>query len=179
MASSSLGRASPILAAAISFTALGFTKDSLDPSDIYAAFSVFLALRMPMILLPMAVTYLMSVFVSLNRIKTYLLLPERESQKYDPLAHPMAAVIVRNTTFQFMGGGGGGANNNGEGDQHKFTLSVEKLDIEKGSLTAIVGPVGSGKSALLSAILGDMKGSEEVVLSSFKLQLSAKLRPPI
>jgi ABC-type multidrug transport system fused ATPase/permease subunit len=52
VASSCLGRASPILAAAISFAAIGYTEDSVDPANIYAALSVFLALRMPMILLP-------------------------------------------------------------------------------------------------------------------------------
>ena len=35
-------------------------------------------------------------------------------------------------------------------------LSTINLKIKRGSLVAVVGPVGSGKSSLLSAILGEM-----------------------
>lgn len=38
-----------------------------------------------------------------------------------------------------------------------FTLSDISLEIPRGSLTAIVGPVGSGKSSILQALMGDMK----------------------
>ncbi|KAI8895252.1 P-loop containing nucleoside triphosphate hydrolase protein [Globomyces pollinis-pini] len=38
-----------------------------------------------------------------------------------------------------------------------FSLKGINLNIEKGSLVAIVGSVGSGKSSLLSAIIGEMK----------------------
>ena len=44
-----------------------------------------------------------------------------------------------------------------EGD---FELSRLNLEIEKGTLNVIVGPVGSGKSSLISAILGQMKKTE-------------------
>lgn len=40
---------------------------------------------------------------------------------------------------------------------HNTTLKNINLTIKKGSLVAIVGQVGSGKSSLLSAILGEMK----------------------
>ncbi|OTF77184.1 hypothetical protein BLA29_002535 [Euroglyphus maynei] len=44
--------------------------------------------------------------------------------------------------------------------QTSFTLKSINLEIEKGSLVAIVGPVGSGKSSLISAILGEMECME-------------------
>ena len=36
------------------------------------------------------------------------------------------------------------------------TLSSLNLEVKQGELAVIVGPVGSGKSSLLSAILGEM-----------------------
>ncbi|KAG0148314.1 hypothetical protein CROQUDRAFT_669974 [Cronartium quercuum f. sp. fusiforme G11] len=42
-------------------------------------------------------------------------------------------------------------------DSTPFTLSDIYLNIPRGSLTAIVGPVGSGKSSLLQALIGEMK----------------------
>ena len=41
------------------------------------------------------------------------------------------------------------------------TLGDINLDIPKGSLTAIVGRIGAGKSSLLSALLGEFNKSRE------------------
>jgi ABC-type lipoprotein export system ATPase subunit len=42
-----------------------------------------------------------------------------------------------------------------------FTMRVKKLTIEKGTLTFIIGRVGSGKSALLNVILNEMTMVED------------------
>ena len=56
-----------------------------------------------------------------------------------------------------------------EGD---FELSRLNLEIEKGTLNVIVGPVGSGKSSLISAILGQMKKTEGKLICSTSLFLN-------
>ena len=158
IASSCLGRASPILAAAISFAAIGYTEDSVDPANYYAALSVCLALRMPMILLPMSVTMLFSFFVSLQRIKAYLLLPERKAQRYEPQNYPNAAIVVWDATFHFLSSN---LPQDKSKDEHSsFTLSVNKL--RTGVYDGNRGSCWKRKTALLSEILGDMKGSEGV-----------------
>lgn len=43
------------------------------------------------------------------------------------------------------------------GEEEKPTLWIDKLNISKGKLTAVIGRVGSGKSSFLSALLGEMK----------------------
>ena len=42
-------------------------------------------------------------------------------------------------------------------DKGSETLQNINLDVKKGSLVAVVGMVGSGKSSLLSALLGNKK----------------------
>ena len=41
-------------------------------------------------------------------------------------------------------------------DHWSIVVSSLNLEVEEGSLVAVVGVVGSGKSSLLSAILGEM-----------------------
>jgi ABC-type Mn2+/Zn2+ transport system ATPase subunit len=41
--------------------------------------------------------------------------------------------------------------------QHKPTLENINLSVIKGSLVAVVGTVGAGKSSLLSAVLGELE----------------------
>ena len=47
------------------------------------------------------------------------------------------------------------------GRDEPTTLKDINLSIPRGSLTAIVGPVGSGKSSLISAILGEMEKDDD------------------
>ena len=42
-------------------------------------------------------------------------------------------------------------------DEQPFSLKDTNLEVPRGRLCAIVGPVGSGKSSLLSGLLGEMK----------------------
>ena len=42
-----------------------------------------------------------------------------------------------------------------------FKLASLDLQLRRGELVAVVGPVASGKSSLLSALLGDLQGDAE------------------
>lgn len=53
-------------------------------------------------------------------------------------------------------------------------LSSINLDIPVGSLVAVVGPVGSGKSSLLSAFLGETEKLEGVVAMEVRILNSVK-----
>ena len=56
----------------------------------------------------------------------------------------------------------------GHSDEDKDILSDINLSVRKGSLVAVVGTVGSGKSSLCSALLGDM----EVKTGTINLQVA-------
>lgn len=44
-----------------------------------------------------------------------------------------------------------------------FALKDVNMEIPKGQLTAIVGPVGTGKTSLLEALIGEMRRTEGTV----------------
>ena len=48
-------------------------------------------------------------------------------------------------------------------------LEIEELKIERGELAGIVGKVGSGKSTLISGILGEVNKSEGVCFSNGRI----------
>ncbi|KAJ3003811.1 UNVERIFIED_CONTAM: hypothetical protein HDU68_005496, partial [Siphonaria sp. JEL0065] len=55
-----------------------------------------------------------------------------------------------------------------------FALRNINLDIEKGSLVAVVGSVGSGKSSLLNALIGEMKTTSGTISFSGSLGYAAQ-----
>ena len=54
-------------------------------------------------------------------------------------------------------------NNNLLSSQEKPTLNDINLNVTKGSLVAVVGTVGAGKSSLLSALLGELEQKYGIV----------------
>mmetsp|Transcript_38859 Transcript_38859/g.62570 ORF Transcript_38859/g.62570 Transcript_38859/m.62570 type:complete len:892 (+) Transcript_38859:666-3341(+) len=70
------GRACPALCAACSFIYMAASGKEILASDLFAALNVFLSLRLPLILLPESITYIGSLFVTVDRLEKYLLLDE-------------------------------------------------------------------------------------------------------
>ena len=77
--STALGRASPMLAAALTFIIYS-RFHALEADVIFPALSVFQSLRLPFILLPIIFNNLVSVFVSIRRLSTFLSLPEQPTR---------------------------------------------------------------------------------------------------
>ena len=87
--------------------------------------------------------------VSLKRLSIFMNSGERQSSStFDSqdafYIHNRNSVQISKSNFSWT--------ENSDG----IFLKDINIDIAKGSLTAIVGPVGSGKTSLLAAILGDM-----------------------
>lgn len=98
-------------------------------------------------------------YVSVNRLTTFLSAKELQSDAVERL-HPSVPakdgdelISVEKASFAWTG------------TQNEATLVNISLSVKKGELVGVVGRVGSGKSSLLSAVLGEMtRMSGRVVL---------------
>ena len=136
----------PFLVAISSFTVYVLIDENniLDAQTAFVSLTYFNLLRMPLNMLPMLMVFLVQCSVSLNRVNKFM-----NSEELDPLnvthdddfSHP---VFTDHADFCWD-------------DETKPTLRGISMKVTEGSLVAVVGQVGSGKSSLLSALLGEMK----------------------
>ncbi|XP_028942698.1 canalicular multispecific organic anion transporter 1 isoform X2 [Antrostomus carolinensis] len=116
----------------------------LDAQKAFTAISLFNVLRFPMAMLPLVLSSLVQTNVSTARLERYL---GGEDLDTSAIHHnPIAGSAVRFSEATFAW----------EQDGNDVIRDVT-LDIAPGSLVAVVGAVGSGKSSLVSAMLGEME----------------------
>lgn len=117
----------------------------------FVAISLFSLLQFPMAIFPNVITSIIEASVSLYRIEDFLTSEEidkssiiRENFRKTPNWNPDIPLIeIKSASFKWSK------------EQTHNDLSNINLSIKKGTLAAVVGRVGSGKSTLVSSILGD------------------------
>ena len=158
----------PILISLAAFSAFALLPvgrgggGALTADVAFPALALFQLLRFPVTMLPSQVTALIQGKVALNRIQGFLQDEEVEGRRKgesgrsgdgggDEAGAAVGAVEVRDAAFAWSKGTGDlGA------PSPSITLRVDSLTVAPGSLVVVVGPVGSGKSSLLAALLGEM-----------------------
>eukprot|EP01060_Flectonema_neradi_P008111 TRINITY_DN1578_c5_g1_i1.p1 TRINITY_DN1578_c5_g1~~TRINITY_DN1578_c5_g1_i1.p1 ORF type:complete len:1288 (+),score=247.26 TRINITY_DN1578_c5_g1_i1:238-3864(+) len=133
-----LGRACPVLASCITFTVLSATDGDLKASEVFAVFSVFLSIRLSLILMPQCMTIASSISVSISRIQEYL--TQRDCEGTVEMEPGSSDRLRLEGTFGYK--------------KNKLTA---KIVVPAGKTLAIVGPVGCGKTTVLSAALGGVQ----------------------
>ncbi|KAJ3291659.1 hypothetical protein HDU79_002170 [Rhizoclosmatium sp. JEL0117] len=172
---------------------------ALNPSEVFPALTWFQMLRFPMMFVPFVISSWADFKIALERIERLLLAPELDEQPpIDPNAkfavslkdgefiwEPATVAPVASPTAK-KGGKWGKKKELArpvlENVQSAETLVEEplaepvkphlrniNLDVPQGSLVAIVGSVGSGKSSLLNAIVGEMKKTKGSVVFNSKM----------
>ncbi|XP_057391654.1 ATP-binding cassette sub-family C member 3 [Balaenoptera acutorostrata] len=120
----------------------------LDAEKAFVSVSLFNILKIPLNMLPQLISNLAQTSVSLKRIQHFLSQDELDSQCVErKTITPGYTVTIHNGTFTWS---------------QNLPPTLHSLDIQvpKGALVAVVGPVGCGKSSLLSALLGEMEKLE-------------------
>ncbi|CAL8300312.1 unnamed protein product [Merluccius merluccius] len=119
------------------------SNNVLNAEKAFTAISLFNILRFPLAMLPMLIAAMVQTAVSKKRLEKFL-----GSADLDPeiVRHDSSfntSVSVCNGSFTW------------ERETDPVLKNVS-LDIGRGKLVAVVGAVGSGKSSLISALLGEM-----------------------
>ncbi|XP_047459450.1 canalicular multispecific organic anion transporter 1 [Mugil cephalus] len=119
----------------------------LTAEKAFTSISLFNILRFPLAMLPMLIAAMVQTQVSKKRLEKFLSGEDLESDvvRRDPSFN--TAVSICDGSFAW------------ERNSEPLLKNVS-LDIKPGRLVAVVGAVGSGKSSLMSAILGEMHSTK-------------------
>ncbi|CAM5157939.1 unnamed protein product [Natator depressus] len=119
-------------------------KNILDAQKAFTSISLFNVLRFPMAMLPIVISSLVQTSVSTERLERYLGSGDLDPSaiRHDPSVD--CAMQFSEASFAWEQGA-------------EPVIREVTLDIKPGCLVAVVGAVGSGKSSLVSAVLGEME----------------------
>ncbi|XP_038214940.1 multidrug resistance-associated protein 1 isoform X1 [Zerene cesonia] len=115
----------------------------LTPVRVFVSMSLFYTMHLPLGLLPLIVVSAIETAVGMKRLNKFMNCEELDidSVEHDPKdPNPLS---IENAHFSW-------------GDDSEPVLKNINLQVPRGHLVAVVGAVGSGKSSLLAALLGEM-----------------------
>ncbi|KAJ5104843.1 hypothetical protein NUU61_002190 [Penicillium alfredii] len=148
----------PFLVSCSTFSVFVLTSDRpLTTEIVFPALTLFNLLTFPLSILPMVITSVIESSVAVQRLMAYFTAEELQTDAVrfeDPVEHTGdESVRVHDASFTW--------------NRYTQTTVLKNIDLSarKGELSCIVGRVGSGKSSLLQALLGDLwKTQGEVVV---------------
>uniref|UniRef100_A0A667YEZ6 ATP-binding cassette, sub-family C (CFTR/MRP), member 2 n=1 Tax=Myripristis murdjan TaxID=586833 RepID=A0A667YEZ6_9TELE len=134
----------PALVSLVSFAVfVGVSPDNiLNAEKAFTAISLFNILRFPLAMLPMLIAAMVQMTVSRKRLEKFLGGDDLDS---NCVRHDTS--FSRSTITMYI----------------LIPDRIVSLDIKPGRLVAVVGAVGSGKSSLMSALLGEMHNTKGFV----------------
>ncbi|XP_010545620.1 PREDICTED: ABC transporter C family member 8 [Tarenaya hassleriana] len=139
---------SPTVVSSVVFVGCALLKSApLNASTIFTVLATLRVMALPVRIIPEAISAIIQVNVSFNRINNFLLDDELkkngEIERNEPVKSGKAVYIQ--------------AGNFGWDPEINIpTLRNIDLEVKNGQKVAVCGPVGAGKSSLLHAILGEM-----------------------
>ncbi|XP_054557204.1 ATP-binding cassette sub-family C member 4 isoform X2 [Talpa occidentalis] len=136
----------------VTFTTYVLLGNVITASRVFVAVTLYGAVRLTVTLFfPSAIEKVSESVVSIQRIKNFLLLDEVSGHRPQPPSDGKTLVHVQDFTAFW--------------DKASETPTLHGLSftVRPGELLAVVGPVGAGKSSLLSAVLGELPPSQGLV----------------
>nr|KAF6321957.1 ATP binding cassette subfamily C member 2 [Pipistrellus kuhlii] len=136
----------PVMVSVITFSVyvLVDSNNVLDAKKAFTSITLFNILRFPLSMFPMMISSLLQATVSKERLEKYLGGDDLDTSAIRQDSNFDKVVQFSKASFTW--------------DQEtEPTIRDVNLDIMPGQLVAVVGTVGSGKSSLMSAMLGEME----------------------
>ncbi|PVD27625.1 hypothetical protein C0Q70_12791 [Pomacea canaliculata] len=136
----------------------------LDARRVFVTLALLNLLRDPLDLLAKAISLTVQSMVSVQRINKFLCCEDLDTDSVTCAADEVDAISIRNGTFTW--------------DKHyKPVLKNVDISVGVGRLVAVVGHVGSGKSSLISSLLGETERvSGKVTMKGINLSGGQKQR---
>ncbi|KAK2141833.1 hypothetical protein LSH36_1034g00008 [Paralvinella palmiformis] len=146
-ASSFAWACAPFLVSLVTFAAyvLSSPEHVLDAQKAFVSLSLFNILRFPLAMFPSMIGTIVQVSVSVERLRTFLLHEELDPDTIQRVNTGNYSLSIIDGSFTW------------NMSDKKPTLQDINISVQEGQLVAVVGVVGSGKSSLLSAFLGEME----------------------
>ncbi|KAI4565329.1 hypothetical protein MJT46_009672 [Ovis ammon polii x Ovis aries] len=133
----------------VTFTTYVLLGNMITVSQVFLAITLYQVVKFTGILLfPMAIESVAETVASVRRIKNFLLLDELPKCNHQLPSDGKTVVNVQDFTAFW------------DKELRTPTLQGLSFTVRPGELLAVVGPVGAGKSSLLSAVLGELPPSQ-------------------
>lgn len=144
--------ASPALVSAATFLACYFLGVPLDPSNVFTFVAALHLVQDPINHIPNVIGSVIQARAAFNRLNEFLgaseLQKDQVSMEYS--AHSQYPIAIKSGCFSWD-------------SSENYNLRNINLMVKSGTKVAICGEVGSGKSSLLAAILGEVPRTDGVV----------------
>ena len=139
---------SPVGTIIISICAYSYLGKAFTAENVFTCLSIFNLIQDPLRAFGNVVNSIMEMFVSMERIEKYLNQPNMNTKHivHDNNNDNDIALMIKNGNFKW--------NDNKNGS---FELNGIDVSISKGKLVFVVGEIGSGKSSLLHAVMGNIQ----------------------
>ena len=148
----------PVLISVLTFVMYVMLGNNLTAAKVFTAVALFAMLTGPLNAFPWVLNGLIEAMVSIKRLEQFLSLPEFNPELYFTKKYEMPEdepdtdndVQMRDCVFTHKA----------EVEEGVFHLDLRNLSVVAGSLVVVVGEVGSGKTSLLEAVLGELERRE-------------------
>ncbi|OAQ27712.1 P-loop containing nucleoside triphosphate hydrolase protein [Linnemannia elongata AG-77] len=179
----------PVLASALTFALYAWLGHDLKPEIVFPTLAYYAIMRVPFLILPACYSSAVDAYVAIGRLQNYLLAEDLEPTAaldesledaividhadfvWDSISSTTTATTTDSAmNFNIINNSNAAAtaaaatDDDGSSPSARVYLKDISLRVARGSLIAVIGPVGSGKSSLLQAIVGNMPKSAGQVI---------------